>query len=136
MPTSQATKAAALPSPAPSFKRSLVRNYDKIRQLSAKIRALNVCDGIKPSLMRKMLGWIAQLAKLREKETQILNKISEIENRHHALRQQKRLYLAKPLCGLDAIPLPKPKRKSMMFDLLLLWVLFRSNKRQPRPSPQ
>jgi len=99
--------------------------------------ALQTRSDLPPSLLRRLTRWVEQIAGLEEAERSIVSEITEIEERHRALRKTKKLRKAAPLALLVSEQAPERGHKGsrLWFWLLLLWIMKSSDKKRPEPRP-
>jgi len=102
--------------------RSFGQNLDRIHALGTKIKSLKTAKLLSPKLLGKMTAWVTHLSKLQNRESQILEDICKIEQKHQALRVKKILPRA---CASVQREEPKPhRRKSAAWYLLVLALFF------------
>ncbi len=82
----------------------------------------------KASLLARLTGWINQLTHLKDKESDTLSQICNIESTHKLLRKQNKL--CKPLPIKENIPKQEAKKKPNLWFWVLLFLLLRQKKKQ------
>ena len=113
------------------------RKSQKIEQLNADCTALGPQESLKPSLFRKLMSWVEQLAGLRAKEMDIISEIDAIERKHGDLRKGRQLRKAAPKDSL--FPEPSPDKEARPRDrfwlwLFLFWLMSRNQQKADAPK--
>lgn len=88
----------------------------------------------KPSLLGRLANWLMQLVTLKNKESDTLSKICEIERKHSQLREAKQLRHVIP--KEEMMPKPESKKKSNFWFWMVLLMLMTKKKRKAMPSLQ
>ena len=107
----------------------LFQNWTSTRQKidEAHYQAATVGStaGIKPSLIRKLTNWMAQIGTLERKEKDIISEIDAIEKKHKQLRKERKLHRAKPAPDRSqeiSAPEPDQRRKRNPWLVLLFFL--------------
>lgn len=116
------------------LQRLFARKTKERRQLSEEAVSLGPIQQMKPSLFRRFAKMMDQIGALRRKETDILDRIAEIEEQHKRLRRAKRLRLAAAYDNDPDAPERDGKSFNFWWTLFLLWLLSRKDKKKPEPG--
>lgn len=81
----------------PGWLQALIRDKgSRVKDLLNEIAALGVPGLMKPSIFRKFLDLLSQLATERDKEHALLSRVEAMEERHHFFRDHHKLEKADP----------------------------------------
>lgn len=100
------------------------KNTIKIKKLSQKCADTHEKVWVKPSLSRKLMDLIDQIAVFRNKELEIISEINAIEQKHRFLREHKKL--KKPNLHQNYAYFSKkhhsPKARRSRFWMVVFWL--------------
>lgn len=100
----------------------LCEQRDKIRHLISRLIGIET-SGMKPSLLRKFMCMLDEVASARDKELGLIHEIEDIEKKHRFLRETHQLREAKPETEIDPSFAYAGESKPLQPGRSWLWLL-------------